>query len=94
MNHKGKLWTLSHIFTDNFKTSLQHIFEWDCMTYKSIQVSTFVSANASESHFSSHRILGNKVDLSAWSSDLWFFAGSCEPYKLEAVNLNKKILFN
>ena len=48
MNHKGKLWTLSHISGDNFKTSLQHIFEWHCITYKCIQVSTFVSANSSE----------------------------------------------
>ena len=42
----------------------------------------------------SHRILGNKVDLSAWSSDLSFSAGLCEQYKLGAVNSNKKMLHN
>ena len=33
------------ILRDYFKTSLQHMFEWDCITYKVLKVSTFVSAN-------------------------------------------------
>ena len=43
MNHKDKSRTLSHIFRDNFKTSLQHIFEWDCWWWCSIFTPTYTA---------------------------------------------------
>ena len=37
MNYKGKLWTFPHNVRDYYKTSLKHMFEWDCIIYKGIE---------------------------------------------------------